>query len=119
MHPLSFTKYIRFFSNYLILLQHEADTESVDTDNSIVTDYTLQYALCPTGRKQLHNDFDESSLVFNALYTGEETQFLMTEVEINTSFFFRVCKSYNEGEYGPWSLTKKGWTTFPPHGIYF
>ena len=82
----------------------------------MMTSYTLQYASCSTG-KQCHSEYDESSLVFNTLYTGEETQFLMTEVEANTSFYFRVCKSHCEGEYGPWSLSKRGWTTYPPHGM--
>lgn len=97
-------------------LQHEvADSESIDTDNSVTTYYTLQFALCSTGKQSL-DDYDESSLVFSTLYTGEETQFLMTEVDMDASMCFRVCKSYCEGEYGPWSLTKKGWTTLPPHG---
>jgi len=94
--------------------EHEADSESVDTENSTVTNYTLQYASY-AAEKQSNIEYDESSLVFNTLYTGEDTQFLMAEVEVNTSFYFRVCRSYSSGEYGPWSLTKRGWTTFPAH----
>ena len=97
-------------------LQHEADSESVDTENSTVTNYTLQCASC-VAEKQNSIEYDESSLVFNTLYTGEDTQFLMAEVEVNASFYFRVCRSYCSGEYGPWSLTKRGWTTFPAHGM--
>lgn len=94
--------------------QHETDSESIDTDNSVTTFYTLQYA--STG-KQNHEDYDESSLVFNTLYMGEETQYFMPEVDTNIGLYFRVCKSYFEGEYGPWSLTKKAWTTLPHHGL--
>ncbi|XP_065065634.1 cytokine receptor-like factor 3 isoform X1 [Rhopilema esculentum] len=93
--------------------EHSTDSESVDTDNSVVTDYILQCASCAS-KKPNHSDHDESSLIFNTLYTGEEMQYFLTDIDAHSCFYFRVCKKLGE-EFGPWSLIKKGWTTLPPH----
>ena len=83
-----------------------------------MAEYTLQYASCVPSKP---HDLDDTNLVFSTLYTGEEMQYFMTDVEVNQSYHFRVCKSRtglanNDGEFGPWSLPKKGWTTLSPHG---
>ncbi len=87
-----------------------------------MTEYTLQYSSTQPGPAN-SDVLEEAVLVFNTLYTGEEMQYLMTDVEINRSYYFRVCKSRNKagctGITEPWSISKRGWTTLSPYGNIF
>eukprot|EP00794_Sanderia_malayensis_P009106 gene9106-10079_t len=94
------------------------EIESVETDSSFVTQFTLQYSLVPLNQSnsEIHKDAD---LVFSTLYTGEEMEYFMTNVDINRNYYFRVCKSpikedcHDKVE--AWSMMKRGWTTLYPH----
>ena len=89
----------------------------------MTTGYTLQYSSCVGRKSNGEEQFEGGSLVFNTLYTGDQLQFLMNDVDIYHTYYFRVCKNRTGAgcdlECEPWSIARKGFTTLPPYGKIF
>ena len=57
--------------------------------------------------------------MFNTVYEGEDLSFLVTDLEPNLSYTFRVCSRFgNEGRWSSWSIPRNGITSLDPHGMF-
>ena len=61
-------------------------------------------------------------MIYHTIYEGEELQYTMRFAEPNKIYSFRVCQYHSGGSVGvcgPWSMTKRGYTTLSPHSKFF
>ena len=55
--------------------------------------------------------------VFNTVYEGEELSYLVSDLEPNVSYTFRVCSRFGkDGRWSSWSIPRNGISSLDPHG---